>query len=380
MLIQVARRLNDCAGPADTVARLGGDDFIVLLADLGADPDLAETRARAFGDRIFSVFQAQFSLDDAQSHASPSVGVTLFGRRDDTVAELLKQVDLAMYEAKAAGRNTMRFFDAQVQAAVVAAAALDADLRAAIVRREFSLHYQVQVDTSGKPVGAEGLLRWQHPTRGLLAPDAFIAYAEKTGLIVPIGEWVLEAACEQLAAWSRRSGFERLTLAVNVSAKQFRQPNFVAMCLETFARTGVDPNRLKLEPTESVLLEDVEDAIAKMTALREHGVRFSLDDFGTGYSSLAYLRRLPLTQLKIDQSFVRDVPGTANACVIVRTIIVLGQNLDLTVIAEGVETQEQRDFLADTGCRLFQGYLFGRPLPIADFEQTLVRDFALNAG
>lgn len=375
LLIQVAGRLNDCTGPGDTVARVGGDDFILLLANLGADSGLAQARAREFGECIFAGFNAQFSLDGAQCRASPSVGVTLFGRKDDTVAELLKQVDLAMYEAKAAGRNTMRFFDAQVQAAMLAAAELDADLRAALERREFILHYQVQVDVSGQPVGVEALLRWQHPARGLLAPDTFIGYAEKTGLIVPIGAWVLESACAQLAAWSRQPGLEHLTLAVNVSAKQFRQPDFVSMCLETFARTGADPNRLKLEPTESVLLEDVEDAIAKMTTLRGHGVRFSLDDFGTGFSSLSYLRRLTLDQLKIDQSFVRDIPGTPNACVIVRTIIVLGQSLDLTVIAEGVETQEQRDFLADTGCRLFQGYLFGRPMPIADFEQAVARRF-----
>ncbi len=374
MLVQVAGRLSGCAGDADTLARMGGDDFFMLVADLGTDRIQAEAQSRALGERIFTGFHELFPLGSMQYRASPSIGVAIFGRPDDTVEELLKQVDLAMYEAKAAGRNTMRFFDAQVQAAMFAEAKLDLDLRAALERREFRLYYQIQVDEAGEPVGAEALLRWQHPTRGVLAPDAFIAYAEKSGLIVPMGQWVLEAACEQLSAWAVDPGLQRLTLGVNVSAKQFRQPDFVSMCLEIFARTGVNPNRLKLEPTESVLLEDVEDAIAKMTTLREHGVRFSLDDFGTGYSSLAYLRRLPLDQLKIDQSFVRDIPGTANACVIVRTIIVLGQSLDLAVIAEGVETQEQRDFLADTGCRLFQGYLFGRPLPIADFEQTVVRD------
>ena len=371
MLVQVAERLSGCAGPADTVARLGGDDFIMLLADLGADPLQAEAQAKALGERVFAGFQVLFSLGSTQYRASPSIGVAIFGHPDDTVEELMKQVDLAMYEAKAAGRNTMRFFDTQVQAAMFAEAALDVDLRAALERREFRLYYQIQVDESGEPVGAEALLRWQHPTRGVLSPDAFIGFAEKSGLIVPIGEWVLEAACAQLASWAVQPSMRQFTLAVNVSAKQFRQPDFVARCLDRFARTGIDTNRLKLEPTESLLLEDVEDAVAKMTQLRDNGVRFALDDFGTGYSSLAYLRRLPLDQLKIDQSFVRDIPDLASACAIVRTIIVLGQSLDLAVIAEGVETEAQRAFLAGNGCRLFQGYLFGKPIPIDEFEAAL---------
>ena len=292
-------------------------------------------------------------------------------RTTQPVEDLLKQVDMAMYQAKEAGRNAMRFFDAQMQAAVVAEATLEADLRTALRQGEFLLHYQIQVDGKGKPIGAEALVRWQHPLRGLLAPAAFIASAEKTGLIVPIGAWVLETACAQLAAWASRPEMGQLSLAVNVSAKQFRQPDFVRRCLETFARTGVDANRLKLEPTESLLLEDVDDTIAKMSVLRAHGVRFALDDFGTGYSSLTYLRRLPLDQLKIDQSFVNDLPGEPNACVIARTIIALGQSLGLAVIAEGVETAEQRVFLAQNGCNLYQGYFFGRPLPLAEFEASV---------
>ena len=368
LLKQVATRLSVSVTHADTVASLGGDDFFILLPDLGADLGQTETLARALGDRILACFQAPFPVGHAQCRATPSLGVALFGRPQDTVEDLLKQVDLAMYEAKRAGRNTLRFFDSQVQAAVVAEATLEADLRAALERREFGLYYQVQVDDSGKLIGAEALVRWQHPRRGLLAPKAFIGVAERTGLIVPIGAWVLEDACAQLAVWTNQPGMLQFTLAINVSAKQFRQPDFVDQCLEIFARTGVDPNRLKFEPTESLLLEDVDDTVAKMTALRAQGVRFALDDFGTGYSSLTYLRRLPLDQLKIDQSFVHDIPDESNACVIVRTIIVLGQSLGLAVIAEGVETEGQRDFLAANGCSFYQGYLYSRPLPLEEFE------------
>ncbi len=373
LLQQVAARLSEAVTPADTVATAGGDDFFILLPDLGTDIQQAETLLKALGDWLLASFQTPFLVGHTQCRTSPSIGVTLFGHPQDTVEELLKHVDLAMYEAKGAGRNTLRFFDAQVQAAVVAEAALEADLRMALERGEFRLHYQIQVDEASTPIGAEALVRWQHPQRGLLAPGAFIGTAEKTGLIVPMGAWVLEAACAQLAVWATQPEIRTFTLAVNVSAKQFRQPDFVDQCLDIFARTGVDPNRLKLEPTESLLHEDVEDTIAKMTTLRAHGVRFALDDFGTGYSSLTYLRRLPLDQLKIDQSFVQDIPDEPNACVIVRTIIVLGQSLGLAVIAEGVETEEQRRFLADNGCRLYQGYFFGRPVAIDAFEASVKR-------
>ena len=368
LLRQVAARLCECAGPCDTVARLGGDDFIVLLPDLGADPRQAEARAREFGNRIVASFLVPFSLGHTQCRTSASVGVVLAGHRQDTVEELLKQVDIAMYQATGGGGNAMCFFDTRMQAAVVAEATLEEDLRTALRKEEFLLHYQVQVDGSGAPIGAEALLRWQHPLRGLVSPGEFIGAAEKTGLIVPIGAWVLETVCEQLAAWASRPEMRQFTLAVNVSARQFRQPDFVQQCLEIFARTGVDPNRLKLEPTESLLHEDVEDTIAKMSALRAHGVRFALDDFGTGYSSLTYLRRLPLDQLKIDQSFVSDLPDEPNACVIARTIIALGQSLGLAVIAEGVETAEQRAFLQHNGCRQYQGYFFGKPVTVEEFE------------
>ena len=355
----------------DSVAHLGGDDFIVLVPDLGADPLQAKARARDFGARIVACFHAPFLLDRAECRACSSIGVTLFGQPRDTVEELLKQVEIALYQAKEDGRNALRFFDADMQALVIAQATLEADLHAALRQGEFLLHYQIQVDDAGKPIGAEALLRWQHPRRGLLAPAAFIGSAEKTGLIVPIGAWVLETACVQLAAWASRPEMQQFSLGVNVSARQFRQPDFVQRCLESFARTGVNPNRLKLEPTESLLQENVEDTIAKMSALRAHGVRFALDDFGTGYSSLTYLRRLPLDQLKIDQSFVSDLPGEPNACAIARAIIALGQSLGLAVIAEGVETAEQRGFLQSNGCLQYQGYFFGRPMPVGEFEAAV---------
>ena len=366
LLTTVASRLRKALRQVDTIARMGGDEFTIILSELSDVHDIED-----ICQKILDELAAPTNVADHTIYVTASLGIAIYP--DDCVEgeALLKSADQAMYEAKAAGRNMLRFFDAQVQAAVLAEAALEADLRTALERGEFRLHYQIQFDDASKPIGAEALVRWEHPQRGLLAPGAFIGAAEKTGLIVPIGAWVLEAACVQLAVWATQPEMQQLTLAVNVSANQFRQPDFVDRCLEIFARTGVEPNRLKFEPTESLLHKDVLDVVAKMTSLRAQGVRFALDDFGTGYSSLTYLRRLPLDQLKIDQSFVRDIPGEPNACVIVRTIIVLGQSLGLAVIAEGVETEEQRKFLADSGCRLYQGYLFGRPVPIDVFEAAV---------
>jgi EAL domain-containing protein (putative c-di-GMP-specific phosphodiesterase class I) len=273
-----------------------------------------------------------------------------------------------MYQAKAAGRNTLRFFDPEMQAAVAARAALDADLRSALRDGQFLLFYQAQVDRDGRITGAEALVRWQHPQRGLVSPFDFIPQAEENGLILPLGHWVLEAACRQLLVWAADDATAPLTLAVNVSSRQFRQSDFVGQVLTVLRDTGADPSRLKLELTESLLLHDVEETIAKMTALKTEGVSFSLDDFGTGYSSLSYLKRLPLDQLKIDASFVRDVLTDSNDAAIARTIIALGQSLGLAVIAEGVETTGQREFLARLGCNAYQGYLFGRPGPVADLS------------
>lgn len=274
-----------------------------------------------------------------------------------------------MYQAKGAGRNALRFFDPEMQAVVADRAALEAGLREALLKDQFLLYYQAQVDGEGGVMGAEALLRWQHPQRGLVPPLEFIPLAEDTGLILTLGQWVLETACTQLAVWAARPEMAHLTVAVNVSARQFRHRDFVDQVVATLDRTGANPQRLKLELTESLLVDDVEDTITKMTALRSEGISFSLDDFGTGYSSLSYLKRLPLDQLKIDQSFVRDVLTDPNDSAIARTVIALGKNLGLAVIAEGVETEGQRDFLAESGCYAYQGYLFSKPLPPRGFEE-----------
>jgi FOG: EAL domain len=282
--------------------------------------------------------------------------------------ELLKQADVALYQAKDAGRNALRFFDADMAQAVRARVALEKDLREALPQGQLALHYQLQVDGAGRVTGAEVLLRWQHPQRGMVSPAAFIPLAEKTGLILPIGQWVLRAACAQLAAWAGQPEMAQLTLAVNLSAQQLRQADFVEQVLQVLDETGANPQRLKLELTESMLVTNVEDAIDKMQALKARGVRFALDDFGTGYSSLAYLRRLPLDQLKIDQSFVRDVLSDPSAAALAQSIVALAQTMGLGVIAEGVETAAQREFLARVGCHAYQGYHFGRPVPLPEFE------------
>jgi len=292
----------------------------------------------------------------------------LFGENHDTVDELLKRADFAMYQSKAAGRNTLRFFDPEMQAVVTARAGLEDALRQALQGEQFLLHYQPQVDGRGKLTGVEALVRWQHPQRGLVPPGQFIPLAEETGLILPLGQWVLETACTQLVEWATKPDMAHLTVAVNVSARQFHHPDFVERVLTILERTGADPGRLKLELTESLLLADVEEVIAKMTVLKAKGVGFSLDDFGIGYSSLSYLKRLPLDQLKIDQSFVRDVLTDPNDAAIAKAIITLGQSLGLAVIAEGVETEGQRGFLASHGCDAYQGYLFGRPVPAQDLD------------
>jgi EAL domain-containing protein (putative c-di-GMP-specific phosphodiesterase class I) len=294
------------------------------------------------------------------------VGIVLFMEDHESMDELLKKADIAMYQAKSAGRNIARFYDPAMQAAADAHADLEADMRRDLALNRFVLHYQVQVDQQGVPLGAEALVRWNHPRMGLLAPGQFIALAEESQLILPLGEWVLETACTQLLAWSRTPDKAHWTMAVNVSALQFSKPSFVATVAAALQKTGAAPQLLKLELTESMLVGDVEDTILKMNAIKALGVSFSLDDFGTGYSSLSYLKRLPLDQLKIDQSFVRDLLSDPNDAVIARTIVALGHSLSLKVIAEGVESEAQRDFLVEMGCDAFQGYLFGRPVPVAD--------------
>jgi diguanylate cyclase (GGDEF)-like protein/PAS domain S-box-containing protein len=364
LLKQVAQRLLSCLRESDTAARLGGDEFVVLLLELSDNENEAAAHAERVGEKILKRLNAPYELAGRQHISSPSIGLTVFSGSTVSVDELLKRADLAMYQAKAAGRNTWRFFDPQMQAAVLARAALDADMRQAVQNDELLLHYQPMVDAAGTVKGYEALLRWNHPERGQLAPGSFIEQAEESGLILAIGEWVLRAACRQLVVWSRNPDTRSLTLAVNVSARQFRQRDFVEQVLAVIEETGVDPQRLRLELTESLLISEVEDAIQKMAALRVRGVRFSLDDFGTGYSSLNYLKRLPLDLLKIDRSFVREVLTDPNDAVIVRTILALARSMGLQTVAEGVETEGQRDFLRDNGCTLFQGYLFGRPAPL----------------
>ena len=363
LLQQVANRLVTCLREGDTAGRFGGDEFVVMLEGLSDLPSDAASQAELVAEKILGRLNMPYDLLGKQHSSTPSIGITLFSGNQLGTEELFKRADVAMYQAKSAGRNTLRFYDPQMQAAVMTRAALDADLRQGIQRQELLLHYQPVVDTAGRVSGLEALLRWQHPSRGLVSPDEFITLAEQTGLILPIGLWVLQAACKQLVAWSKRPHTRALTLAVNVSARQFRQPDFVAQVMATLDDTGANPQHLKLELTESVLLSDVEDAIRKMSTLRGRGVRFALDDFGTGYSSLSYLKRLPLDQLKIDQSFVRDVLTDPNDAAIVRTILALAHSMDLTAVAEGVETEGQRQFLLSNGCTVFQGYLFGRPVP-----------------
>jgi len=363
LLRQVGERLEQCTRRSDTVARLGGDEFVLLLEGLNSDPRKAATEAQRVADTVLHMLGQTFTLGERAYHTSCSIGVVLYTDAANSPEELLKRGDLAMYEAKAQGRNTLRFFDPRIQLAVTQRTALEADLRHALTREQFVLHYQAQMEAGGRLVGAEALVRWEHPARGRVYPNEFIGIAEATGLIVPLGAWILRTACRQLAAWAQDARTAHLTLAVNVSAQQFRHAQFVAELLDVLRETGADPARLKLELTESLLLGDAEVAIARMIEVRAHGVRFSLDDFGTGYSSLSYLRRLPLDQLKIDQSFVRDLITNANDAAIARTIVALARSLDLAVIAEGVETEEQRAMLERFGCRLWQGYLFGRPAP-----------------
>jgi len=371
LLQTVAQRLNSCVRDVDTVARLGGDEFVVLVEQIGAQPLTLAEHANKVGEKILSVLSAPYALAGHQYRSTPSIGIALFDEACPTVGELLKQADLAMYQAKQAGRSTLRFFDPGMQKAVDEHVALEADLRSALSHQEFSLHYQPQVDAQGQILGVEALLRWLHPQRGMVSPAQFIPAAEETGLILPLGRWVLHQACTLLAAWQKQPLLAGLSMAVNVSSRQFRDHGFVSDVARVLAVTGAPAALLKLELTESLLVEDMTATIATMEALRAHGVGFSLDDFGTGYSSLSYLKRMPLAQLKIDQSFVRDLLSDPNDAAIVRTIIALAASLGLDVIAEGVETQEQRDWLARAGCGVYQGYFFSKPLPGLRLAQLL---------
>ncbi len=376
LLAEVARRIVACIREQDSAARLGGDEFVVMLEELSVELGEAVQQAETVAEKIRAVLAEPYRVSRQDGGAvehrcTSSIGLTLFRSNEDNVEDLIKWADMAMYQSKLSGRNAIRFFDPTMQAAVEKRAALEADLRAALEAGQFRLYFQVQVDAARHACGAEALLRWEHPQRGLVPPLEFIPLAEETGLILPIGQWVLDAACAQLKAWQDDKMLYGLQLAINVSARQFRQAEFVGQVSDAVSRHGINPSRLKLELTESMALEDIDDTIAKMSELKLVGVSFSMDDFGTGYSSLQYLKQLPLAQIKIDQSFVRDIATDSNDAAIVQTIIAMSEALGLTVIAEGVETEAQWAFLDGRGCGAYQGYLFGRPLPLAQFEALL---------
>lgn len=373
LLLKVSDRLKACVGKGDVTVRLGGDEFVVVLKNLSKEVEQAEVQARMVAEKILDATSQSYSLQGHEYHTTSSIGIGLFHEHEMSVDELLKRADTAMYQAKQSGRNALRFFDPTMQAVLEKRMALEADLRVALQQQQFRLYYQMQVDHTGRVLGAEVLLRWIHPSHGLVSPMKFIPLAEENGLILPIGHWVLETACKQIKAWEADLLTSDLQLAVNVSAGQFHQPDFVAQVSELLNRTAIVPSRLKLELTESMVLDDIADTIAKMHALKQLGVRFSMDDFGTGYSSLAYLTQLPLDQLKIDQSFVRNIGTKPTDAVIVQTIVGMANNLGMEVIAEGVETQAQRDFLEKVGCFFYQGYLFGKPVPLEEFEKKLGR-------
>lgn len=373
LLQQVAERLTVCVREEDTVARLGGDEFVIMLENLSPNSLEAATKAEVIAEKILFTLNQPYQLNAHHYHSAASIGITLFNNRKQSIEELLKQADIAMYQAKTAGRNTLRFFDPEMQANIAARVALEDDLRLALADNQFQLYYQSQVYNNNNIVGAEVLIRWHHPQRGMVPPVNFIPLAEEIGLIVPIGQWVLETACAQIKLWENSGHTQHLQLAVNVSARQFRQADFVEQVSEIIQRSGIKPDRLKLELTESLILDNIDDTIHKMNALRKMDVRFSMDDFGTGYSSLAYLTQLPLDQLKIDQSFIRNIGVKPADAVIVQTIIGMGNNLGMEVIAEGVETEAQRNFLALHHCPLFQGYLFAKPVPIKEFELLLTQ-------
>lgn len=368
LLEQVAIRLAFSVREGDTVARIGGDEFAVLLENLSEHAVEAAAQTREIAEKIMDILHQHFQLGTYTYHNTCSIGATIFNGHTFILDEILRQADIAMYQSKNEGRNTLRFFDPKIQDAINTRADLERELRKAIEQQQFELYYQVQVGSSGEPIGAEALIRWMHPERGMIAPVNFIGLAEETGQILAIGQWVLNQACIQLKAWQKIPATQNIVLAVNVSASQFHQANFVQQVLAIIECHKVNPGRLKLELTESILINNIADIIVKMEALNSVGIRFSLDDFGTGYSSLQYLKKLPLNQLKIDRSFVHDIVTDSSDRAIVRTIITMAHSLDINVIAEGVETSEQRQYLLDNGCTHYQGNLFGKPVPIDEFE------------
>jgi diguanylate cyclase (GGDEF)-like protein len=368
-LQESARRVAQCVRDGDIVARSGGDEFSVVLEHLSETTEEAAAQAQIIAQRILAALSQPLPLAGRDCRCTASIGITVFGGADLTGEEILQQSDIAVDDARMAGRNTMRFFAPALQTAINERLATEADLRTGIERDQLMLFYQPQV-RHGQLVGAEALVRWRHPRRGLLLPGEFILLAEETGLIVPLGDWVVEAACRQAALWTRPA-LAGISIAVNISARQFRQPDFVRKVLDTLIRTGAQPGSIVLELTESLLVDDVDEVVARMSELRAHGLRFSVDDFGVGYSSLSYLKRLPLDTLKIDMSFIRDILVDAGSSAIAQAIISLAHAMGLSVIAEGVESEEQREYLDRLGCHSCQGFLFGPPLPAGEFEERM---------
>ncbi|UCX03228.1 bacteriohemerythrin [Shewanella glacialimarina] len=371
LLTLIATRLSDCIRKEDTLARIGGDEFVIILEGLDEEDIIAASKKTTICTTILTRMNDVFQLNDIHYNCTTSIGVVLFKDHLTTTSEVMKQADIAMYQAKLAGRNTVRFFDPKMQEAISKRAALEAELHQAVTQHQFKLFYQLQVDQNQQPVGVEALIRWQHPTKGIVGPVEFIPYAEESGLILPIGQWVLETACAQLKQWQQQCDTKHLTIAVNVSSKQFRQKNFVDTVIKMINHYYIDVTKLKMELTESLLLDDIDNTIIQMNALGRLGILFSLDDFGTGYSSLQYLKKLPLSQLKIDRSFVDDLLTDPSDQSIVKTIISMADSLGFSVIAEGVETIEQKRYLLDIGCSHFQGYLFSKPMPISEIEQLI---------
>lgn len=373
LLVEVALRLGDSVRQEDSVCRLGGDEFVVMLEGLGQDEQHAANQAEMIAEKVRHALNQPYSLklNEAKFHGTTSIGLTLFCSQDASVDMLLKQADVALYQAKDAGRNLVRFFNPAMQAAINSRTLMEAALRRALDNGEFRLYYQPQIDQHGGLIGAEALLRWLPPDQGMVSPAEFIPLAEDTGLILPIGQWVLDTACAQLKAWETDPRTQPLQMSVNVSARQFHQPDFVESVQQSMVSSGINPARLKLELTESVVLDDVDGVVSRMQQLIALGVSFCLDDFGTGYSSLSYLKRLPLDQVKIDQSFVRDVTEDLNDAAIVKAIMAMCRSLGLQVIAEGVETQAQRDFLLQNDCNVYQGFLFCGAIPIDEWDRLL---------
>ncbi|MCK5913005.1 MAG: EAL domain-containing protein [Desulfuromusa sp.] len=373
LLKEVANRLVHDLRAEDTVSRLGGDEFVVLLSDLGRDSVNAAAMAQQKAENIKIRLAKKFEIDGHDLHITPSIGVAMFpssDNKEESGDDILRYADTAMYRAKDDGRDAIRFFLPSMQAAADSRLAVEKELRHALVRGELSLFYQPQVNSKGEILGAETLARWQHPEKGFISPAVFIPIAEATGLILPIGDWVLRTACEQLKSWSD-SGLTINHLAVNVSPRQFRQPNFVSQVQSIIEQTGADPTKLGLEITEGMVIDNILDTIEKMEALKKLGIELSIDDFGTGYSSLTYLKKMPLDILKIDQSFVRDIETDSNNAAIVETIISMANHLNLKVIAEGVETEAELNFLEEKGCPLYQGYFFSKPVPNDQFMKLL---------